>query len=99
MSVSPDYIKKIRFALRTVSTDENVTQEIVDIIEECRADMVNKGVDESVANDEANFSTLGCVRSFARSKFGLDVDDIQVNMADYRLQVDELRKVARNEDT
>lgn len=98
MSVSAEYLNKIKFAVRTVSTDANVVQEITDIIEECRADMINKGVDTDIANDETNYSTLGCIRSFARSRFGIDANDIEVNMADYRLQVDELRKVALDED-
>ena len=97
--VSAEYLKKIKFAVRTVSTDDNVMAEIEDIIEECRADMVNKGVSEDVAGDETNYSVLGCVRSFARSRFGIDANDIQLNMQDYRLQVDELRKAVRNEDT
>ena len=98
MSVSSEYLNKIKFAVRTVSTDANVVQEITDIIEECRADMISKGVDESIANDETNYSTLGCIRSFARSRFGIDANDIRINMEDYRLQVDELRKVALDED-
>ena len=97
--VSAEYLKKIKFAVRTVSTDDNVMAEIEDIIEECRADMVNKGVSEDVAGDETNYSVLGCVRSFARSRFGIDANDIQLNMQDYRLQVDELWKAVRNEDT
>ena len=97
--VSAEYLEKIKFAVRTVSTDNNVIAEIEDIIEECRADMVNKGVSEDVAGDETNYSVLGCVRSFARSRFGIDANDIQLNMQDYRLQVDELRKAVRNEDT
>ena len=99
MSVSSEYLNKIKFAVRTVSTNTNVVQEITDIIEECRADMINKGVNKAIVNDETNYSTLGCIRSFARSRFGIDANDIEVNMADYRLQVDELRKVARNEDS
>lgn len=97
--VSAEYLEKIKFAVRTVSTDDNVMAEIEDIIEECRADMVNKGVDEDIVKDEFNYSVLGCVRSFARSRFGIDANDIQLNMQDYRLQVDELRKAVRNEDT
>ncbi len=97
--VSAEYLEKIKFAVRTVSTDDNVLQEIIDIIEECRADMVNKGVAAAVACDETNYSVLGCVRSFARSRFGIDANDIQLNMQDYRLQVDELRKAVGNEDT
>lgn len=97
--VSAEYLEKIKFAVRTVSTDDNVIAEIEDIIEECRADMVNKGVNEDIAKDETNYSVLGCVRSFTRSRFGIDANDIQLNMQDYRLQVDELRKAVRNEDT
>ncbi len=99
MSVSRVYLEKIKFAVRTVSTDGNVEQEIMDVIEECRADMINKGVDNEMAYDESNYSVLGCIRSFARARFGIDANDIKTNMADYRLQVDELRKVARDEDS
>jgi len=98
--VSTEYLEKVKFAVRTTSTDANVVQEVLDIIEECRADMVKKGVSAEIANDETDYTVLGCVRSFARSRFGIDANDIQLNMADYRLQVDELRKaVARDEDT
>lgn len=90
--VSEGYLSRIKFALRTVSIDSNVELEITDIIEECRAKMISLGVDEGVANDEDNYLALGCVRSFARSKFSLDADDQGKNMADFRLQVDELRK-------
>ena len=88
-----------KFAVRTVSTDSNVLQELTDIIEECRAHMIAVGVNKDVANDEENPLTLGCVRSFARAKFSIDKDDISTNMADYRLQVDELRKAVNDEDT
>lgn len=90
--VSSEYLNKIKFAVRTVSTDPDVQQELVDIIEECRADMVNKGVDANIATSELNYSVLGCVRSFVRAKFSIDPKDTEVNMAEYRLQVDELRK-------
>ena len=97
--VSENYLYKVRFAVRTVSTDSNVLQELTDIIEECRAHMIAVGVNKDVANDEENPLTLGCVRSFARAKFSIDKDDISTNMADYRLQVDELRKAVNDEDT
>ena len=98
--VSAEYLNKIKFAVRMVSTDTNVIQEITDIIEECRADMISKGVSREIATDENDYSVLGCVRSFARSRFGIDADDIQLNMQDYRLQLDELRKaVAEDEDS
>ena len=98
--VSENYLYKVRFAVRTVSTDSNVLRELTDIIEECRAHMVTVGVKKDVAYDEDNPLTLGCVRSFARAKFSIDKDDIATNMADYRLQVDELRKaVTDNADS
>ena len=97
--VSENYLYKVRFAVRTVSTDSNVLQELTDIIEECRAHMIAVGVNKDVANDEENPLTLGCVRSYARAKFSIDKDDITTNMADYRLQVDELRKAVNDEDT
>jgi len=98
MSVSETYLAKIKFAVRTVSTDQNVEQELTDLIEECRADMINKGVSADVARDETNYSVLGCVRSFARARFSVDANDISVNMADYRLQVDELRKAVVSDE-
>lgn len=98
MSVSAAYLAKIKFAVRTVSTDQNVEQELTDIIEECRADMINKGVSADVARDETNYSVLGCIRSFARARFSVDANDISVNMADYRLQVDELRKAVVSDE-
>lgn len=97
--VSENYLYKIRFAVRTVSTDSNVLQELTDIIEECRAHMTAVGVKKDVAEDEDNPLVLGCVRSFARARFSVDKDDISTNMADYRLQVDELRKAVADEDT
>ena len=90
--VSDKYLDKVRFAVRTVSSDSEVLEELTDIIEECRAHMITVGVDMAVANDEKNYLALGCVRSFARAKFSVDKDDIATNMAEYRLQVDELRK-------
>lgn len=62
--VSENYLYKVRFAVRTVSTDSNVLQELTDIIEECRAHMVTvAGVKKDVAEDETNPLVLGCVRS------------------------------------
>lgn len=97
--VTENYLYKVRFAVRTVSTDSNVLRELTDIIEECRAHMIAVGVKKDVAEDETNPLVLGCVRSFARAKFSDDRDEKAANMADYRLQVDELRKVVTDEDT
>lgn len=98
--VSENYLYKVRFAVRTVSNDSNVLTELTDIIEECRAHMVTvAGVKKDVAEDENNYLVLGCVRSFARAKFSEDLDEKEKNMADYRLQVDELRKAVTDADS
>jgi len=98
--VSENYLYKVRFAVRTVSNDSNVLQELTDIIEECRAHMVTvAGVKKDVAEDESNYLVLGCVRSFARAKFSEDLDEKEKNMDDYRLQVDELRKAVTDADS
>ncbi len=98
--VSENYLYKVRFAVRTVSNDSNVLQELTDIIEECRAHMVTvAGVKKDVAEDENNYLVLGCVRSFARAKFSEDLDEKEKNMDDYRLQVDELRKAVTDADS
>ena len=90
--VGSEYLSKVKFAVRTVSDDFDVLSELTDIVEECRAKMISLGVDEGVADDETNYLVLGCVRSFARAKFCIDAEDNEKNMADFRLQVDELRK-------
>ena len=97
--VSENYLYKVRFAVRTVSTDSNVLQELTDIIEECRAHMIAVGVSKDTAEDEENHLVLGCVRSFARAKFSEDLNEKAANMAEYRLQVDELRKAVADEDS
>lgn len=97
--VSDNYLYKVRFAVRTVSNDSNVLTELTDIIEECRAHMIAVGVKKDTAEDEENPLVLGCVRSFARAKFSEDLEEKSANMADYRLQVDELRKAVTDADS
>lgn len=91
MAVSTEYLNKVRFAVRR-SSSANVDSEITDLIEECRADLISKGVPQTAAEDESNYLVLGCMRSFVRWKFGLGDEEAEQNRNDYRLQADELRK-------
>lgn len=94
--VSETYLDKVRFAVRR-NSNEMVDEELKDIIEQCREDLVQMGVDEKVASDENNKLVLGCQRAFARWQFGIGGDDAVRNREDYRLMADELRKMAIDE--
>jgi len=93
VAVTESYLRKIRRAVR-VSTDSDVDAELIDIINECRADLQQMGVLSTKTDDETDVLVLGAVRSFARWKFGLASDDTEKSGADYMLQRDELRRRA-----
>lgn len=99
MKISDEYLEKVRFAVRR-NQNEKIDSELKDIIEQCRLDMIQKGVPENIAVDEANKSVLGCQRAFARWQFGINGDEAVRNREDYRLMLDELRKncVSEEED-
>ncbi len=89
MAVTDAYLEKVRRGVR-IQMDIDWDAELIDIIEECRLDLISLGVTPEKANDEADSLILGAVRSFARWKFGLDTDI--KNRDDYMLQRDELRR-------
>ena len=95
--ISDEYLKKIRFAVRR-NANSQIDEELKDIIEQCRDDMIAKGVVEDVAMDESDRRVLGCQRAFARWQFGINGDDAERNREDYRLMVDELRKNTKTEE-
>lgn len=92
MAVGMHYLAKIKRAVRVVSTAEDITQELTDLIEECRADLVQLGVLSAKANDETDVLVLGAVRSFVRWKFAQDEKEALWNMQDYLTQRDEMRR-------
>ncbi len=92
MAVGMHYLAKIKRAVRVVSTAEDITQELTDLIEECRADLVQLGVLSTKANDETDVLVLGAVRSFVRWKFAQDEKEALWNMQDYLTQRDEMRR-------
>lgn len=92
MAVGVNYLAKIKRAVRVVSTASDITQELTDLVEECRADLVQLGVLSTKANDETDVLVLGAVRSFVRWKFAQDEKEALWNMQDYLTQRDEMRR-------
>ena len=92
MAVGVNYLAKIKRAVRVVSTASDISIELTDLIEECRADLVQLGVLSTKANDETDPLVLGAVRSFVRWKFAQDEKEALWNMADYMTQRDEMRR-------
>lgn len=91
MAVTAAYLAKIRRAVRR-NASEDVDAEIVDIVEECRLDLISIGVVAAKANSETDNLILGAVRCFARWKFGLSNEDADKNREDYMQLRDELRR-------
>jgi len=92
MAVDKNYLAKIKRAVRVVSTASEIETELTDLIEECRADLVQLGVLSTKANDETDVLVLGAVRSFVRWKFAQDEKEALWNMQDYLTQRDEMRR-------
>lgn len=90
MAVSPEYLNKIRFAVRR---NENTLMdaELTDVIEQCRADLIRMGVSSDIAENENNMLVLGCVRAFARWQVGGGGSEPEKSREDYRLMANDLR--------
>lgn len=91
MAVSPEYLTKIRIAVRRSQNDE-IDQELTDLIEECRLDLQQLGVLQAKVEDESDPLILGAIRCFVRWRFGLSNVDGELNREDYYTLRDELRK-------
>lgn len=91
MAVTSGYLAKLRRAVR-VGQNEDIDAELIDLIEECRHDLVQLGVLSTKANDETDSLILGAVRGFCRWKFGLNNPDAERLHAEYNDMRDELRR-------
>lgn len=91
MAVSIIYLSKLRRALR-VGQNADIDAEITDLVEECRRDLIELGVLENKANDEADSLIFGAVRGFVRWKFGLSNPEADRMCEEYMTMRDELRK-------
>ena len=94
MAVGVDYMEKLARAVRLKSPTYDATEELIDLIDECRADLMRLGVLFEKATDEADPLILGAVRCFVRWKWAQTPEDETGNMRDYMLMRDELRKTA-----
>lgn len=90
MAVSNEYLGKIRFAIRRNSSGL-MDNEITDVIEQCRADLIRMGVSSNVANDETDSLVLGCVKAFARWQIGGGGAEPEKSRGDYFLMANDLR--------
>lgn len=91
LMVTADYLAKIRRGVR-ITQDDDFDEELKDIIEECRQDLVQLGVIEEKANDESDPVILGLIRCFARWKFPIDEKAAELNRGDYMILRDEIRR-------
>jgi hypothetical protein len=92
MAVSSGYLAKMQRAARIKTATADVTAELTDLVEECRADLVGLGVLTTKANDETDSLILGAVRCFVRWKMAPDAEEAAANRDDYMTMRDELRR-------
>lgn len=92
MAVSAGYLAKLQRAVRIKTATADVTAELTDLIEECRADLIRLGILPDKASDETDPLILGAIRCFVRWKWAQTPEDETGNMRDYMLMRDELRR-------
>ena len=93
MAVSGGYLLKIRTAIRRYSAmSADLTIELQDTVEECRADLIRLGIPSALATSETDYHVLDAVKRYARWAYEPDAD-IQARLWEtYRLKADELRR-------
>jgi hypothetical protein len=91
LNVSPEYLSKMRRALRIEQSDA-VDEEITDLIIECRRDLSALGVRKSAVCDESDYLVLGVIRCFVRWRFGLLNPDADRMRDEYMMLRDEIRR-------
>ena len=84
MAVSSEYVATIRQRLRNSSNA--LDNEITDLINAARADLVLGGVLESKAEDESDPLILQAISTYVKAEFGLDNDDSEKYRASYKEQ-------------
>jgi hypothetical protein len=95
MAVGSDYLKKIRVAIRRYTAlSADLTVELTDTVEECRADLIRLGIPSAVAISETDYHVLDAVKRYARYAFEPQDSDVRAALWDeYRLKADELRRM------
>lgn len=92
MAVSPEYLAKLRRAVRIKTATAEVDAELIDLINEARQDLESLGVLSEKTTDETDSLILGAVRCFVRWKKALTPEDAAADMEAYMIMRDELRR-------
>lgn len=93
MAVSGAYLAKIKRAVRLTSTAEAITYELIDTIEEGRADLTRLGIPSAVAASETDYHVLDAIKRYARWRFAMEPGEAQRCQDEYREKADELRRM------
>ncbi|MDD4280357.1 MAG: hypothetical protein PHX74_11570 [Candidatus Sumerlaeales bacterium] len=92
MAVGVAYLAKIKRAVRLTSTAAEITQELTDTVEECRADLIRLGISNTVVNDETDIHILDAVKRYARWRFAMEPGESAQCAEEYKEKADELRR-------
>lgn len=90
--ITEEYLDKLRFAVRRAAGNPQVDDELADLAEAARADMIGKGVPLDAAVDESDPQVLAAIRCFVRWHFGIGGDDADRNRDSYDQLTEQLRK-------
>lgn len=94
MAVTIPYLAKIKRAVRITSSASEITAELTDTVEECRADLTRLGIPSAVVNNENDVHILDAVKRYARWRFAMDPSEAMRCQEEYQEKADELRKSA-----
>ena len=84
MAIGDSYLASVRKYMRLTTTAHD--QELKDLINAARADLVLGGVIEAKATDEDDPLILRAVATYVKAEFGLDNEDADKYRSSYREQ-------------
>lgn len=94
MAVGVSYLTKMRTAIRRYSAmSADLTAELTDTVEECRADLIRLGLPSSLAVSETDYHILDACKRYVRWAFEPDADVQAYLWEVYRQKADELRRM------
>lgn len=82
MEISAAYLDSMIRAIRRNKT-EAIIEEVKDLIQEARADLIGVGILEAKVIDESDPLIKGAIRCFVKWKFGLASEDVELYRRDY----------------
>ena len=93
MAVGVTYLAKIQRAVRLTSPSAEITAELTDTVEECRADLLRLGLPSAKATSETDYHILDAIKRYARWKFAADPYESARCAEEYKEKADELRRM------